>query len=340
MNVVMNTIEKLVSIIVPIYNVENYLVECINSVLAQTYTNFELLLVNDGSTDNSGIICNSFLVKDNRIRVFNKDNGGLSSARNYGLDKSIGDYIIFLDSDDYWLSTDCLEKLVKVAVDYNADIVRGEYKEVDEVGADLLLKDFSYKSDKQLKILSSSEFYNWIINGENFSVLFLFRKKLFDSGLRYDEQRSFQEDIELNIRLFCENLRCVYIPIIFYAYRKRRNSIVNTYNVAHLRDSFLLSDVFDKYYYVAHGSSIRELYRYNSIMMYYWTLSTLSQEPYYKNHINIIKELSLVEINKKVRVWAKSTKKIYPLPIYISPLLGIYYFRLRFKIGRLLRKFK
>ena len=199
MNVVMNTIEKLVSIIVPIYNVENYLVECINSVLAQTYTNFELLLVNDGSTDNSGIICNSFLVKDNRIRVFNKDNGGLSSARNYGLDKSIGDYIIFLDSDDYWLSTDCLEKLVKVAVDYNADIVRGEYKEVDEVGADLLLKDFSYKSDKQLKILSSSEFYNWIINGENFSVLFLFRKKLFDSGLRYDEQRSFQEDIELNI---------------------------------------------------------------------------------------------------------------------------------------------
>lgn len=75
-------------------------------------------------------------------------------------------------------------------------------------------------------------------------------------------------------------------------------------------------------------------------MMYYWTLSTLSQEPYYKNHINIIKELSLVEINKKVRVWAKSTKKIYPLPIYISPLLGIYYFRLRFKIGRLLRKFK
>lgn len=333
----MDIVDELVSIIVPVYNVEKYLSDCIKSVLIQTYANFELLLVNDGSTDNSKAICEEYLVKDNRVRIFDKINGGLSSARNYGIEKAVGKYIIFLDSDDYWLTADCLEKLVKVAEDFKTDVVRGEYKEVDEVGKDLLLKDFSYKLDKQMQILPSSDFYKWIINGENFSVLFLFKRELFESGLRYNEKRHFQEDIELNIRLYCKDLRCVYIPIVFYAYRKRRYSIVNTYNVVHLHDSFLLSDVFDKYYYIAHDSQIKKLYRYNSIMMYYWTLGTLSQEPYYKDHIDIIKKLSLVDINKKVRVWANSTKKIYPLPIYISPLFGIYYFRLRFKIGRLLR---
>lgn len=332
--------DKLVSIIVPIYNVENYLAECINSVLVQTYTDFELLLIDDGSKDNSGAICDEYQLKDKRVRVFHKVNGGLSSARNYGLEKANGEYVIFLDSDDYWLKKDCLDNLVRVAIDLDADIVRGEYKEVDEFGSDLLIKDFSSKLEKQKQILSSAEFYKWIIKGENFSVLFLFKKKIFDSGLRFDENRCFQEDIELNIRLFCNNFRCVYIPIVFYAYRKRRNSIVNTYNVAHLHDSFLLSYVFDKYYYVAQDLSIKELYRYNSIMMYYWTLDTLSQEPYYKDHINIIEKLSLGKINKNVRAWASSTKKIYPLPIYISPQLGVSYFRIKYKIGCILRKLR
>lgn len=333
-------IEKLVSIIVPIYNVENYLDECINSVLAQTYTKFELLLIDDGSKDNSGVICDEYLLKDKRIKVFHKSNGGLSSARNFGLDKANGEYIIFLDSDDYWLKKDCLENLVKVAIDLDVDIVRGEYKEVDEFGSDLLIKDFSSKLEKQMQILSSADFYKWIIKGENFSVLFLFRKNLFDTGLRFDEKRCFQEDIELNIRLFSKNFRCVYVPIVFYAYRKRRNSIVNTYNIAHLYDSFLLSYVFDKYYYVAQDFKIKEIYRYNSIMMYYWTLGTLSYEPYYKDHIKIIEDLSLADINNKVRDWAYETKKIFPLPIYISPIWGIYYFRLRYTIGRFLRKLR
>lgn len=333
-------IEKLVSIIVPIYNVENYLDECINSVLAQTYTKFELLLIDDGSKDNSGVTCDEYLLKDKRIKVFHKSNGGLSSARNFGLDKANGEYIIFLDSDDYWLKKDCLENLVKVAIDLDVDIVRGEYKEVDEFGSDLLIKDFSSKLEKQMQILSSADFYKWIIKGENFSVLFLFRKNLFDTGLRFDEKRCFQEDIELNIRLFSKNFRCVYVPIVFYAYRKRRNSIVNTYNIAHLYDSFLLSYVFDKYYYVAQDFKIKEIYRYNSIMMYYWTLGTLSYEPYYKDHIKIIEDLSLADINNKVRDWAYETKKIFPLPIYISPIWGIYYFRLRYTIGRFLRKLR
>lgn len=90
----------LISIVVPVYNVENYLVECVESLVNQTYTNIEIILVNDGSTDDSGTICSELAKKDSRIRVFNKENGGLSDARNFGIDKALGEYLTFVDSDD------------------------------------------------------------------------------------------------------------------------------------------------------------------------------------------------------------------------------------------------
>lgn len=93
--------QELITVIVPIYNVEKYLSECINSIIKQTYTNIEIILVNDGSTDNSPNICIQFKEKDNRIRLINKENGGLSSARNAGIDIAKGKYLVFIDSDDY-----------------------------------------------------------------------------------------------------------------------------------------------------------------------------------------------------------------------------------------------
>lgn len=93
--------DDLISVIVPVYNVEKYLHKCINSILNQTYKNLEIILIDDGSTDNSGKICDEYALKDNRIKVIHKENGGLSSARNAGLDICSGDYIGFVDSDDY-----------------------------------------------------------------------------------------------------------------------------------------------------------------------------------------------------------------------------------------------
>lgn len=95
-----------ISVIVPVYNVEQYLPRCIDSILVQTFTDFELLLIDDGSTDNSGKICDEYAKKDNRIRVFHKENGGVSSARNLGLDNIRGEFVNFVDSDD-WLEKDC-----------------------------------------------------------------------------------------------------------------------------------------------------------------------------------------------------------------------------------------
>lgn len=105
-----------ISVIVPVYNVEQYLHRCIDSILAQTFTDFEVLLIDDGSTDNSGKICDEYAKKDKRIRVFHKKNGGVSAARNCGIDFSKGELIYFVDSDD-WLKQNCLQNIITNIVD-------------------------------------------------------------------------------------------------------------------------------------------------------------------------------------------------------------------------------
>ena len=111
-----------VSIIVPVYNVEKYLDECVKSILAQTYSNIEIVLVDDGSKDTSGSMCDEYKKQDNRIVVVHKENGGLSSARNAGMENASGDYYIFVDSDDT-ISPDMVEEMVKKAKEHDAKIV-------------------------------------------------------------------------------------------------------------------------------------------------------------------------------------------------------------------------
>ena len=114
-------IEPLVSVIVPVYNVEKYLEKCVNSLLQQTYKNIEIILVNDGSTDESGKMCDNLAQEDDRIKVFHKKNGGLSDARNYGVERATGEYIGFVDSDDY-IEEDMYEKLYKAIQRSQADM--------------------------------------------------------------------------------------------------------------------------------------------------------------------------------------------------------------------------
>ena len=100
--------QPIISVIVPIYNVEQYLPKCIDSIMSQSFTNIEILLVDDGSPDNCGRICDDYALRDSRVRVFHKTNGGVSSARNYGIEKAMGKYLTFIDSDD-WIESDMLE---------------------------------------------------------------------------------------------------------------------------------------------------------------------------------------------------------------------------------------
>jgi glycosyltransferase involved in cell wall biosynthesis len=118
--------ERVISIIVPAYNVENFLPSCIESIITQTYSNFELIIVNDGSTDSSGDICNSFAKNDDRIKVIHQENKGLVKARQSGLQLASGKYILYIDGDDYVESRFC-ELLIKETYNFDADIVIGGY---------------------------------------------------------------------------------------------------------------------------------------------------------------------------------------------------------------------
>lgn len=118
--------KPLISIIVPVYKVENFIHTCIESVLNQTYSNWELILVNDGSPDNCPQICDDYAAKDQRIKVIHKENGGLSSARNVGLDNMTGEYVTFLDSDDFF-HPEYLESLLDLSIQHSADIVQCDF---------------------------------------------------------------------------------------------------------------------------------------------------------------------------------------------------------------------
>ena len=120
-----------ISIIVPIYNTEKYLNECVDSIINQTYKNIEIILVNDGSTDNCLKICDEYAKKDKRVKVIHKENGGLSSARNSGLDILTGKYVCFIDSDDY-VATTFVYDMFNLITKYNADIVEGSYQTIND----------------------------------------------------------------------------------------------------------------------------------------------------------------------------------------------------------------
>ena len=145
---------ELISIVVPIYNVENYLRMCLDSIQNQTYQNFECLLINDGSPDNSADICREYLAKDARFRYFEKENGGSSSARNFGIERSEGEYVTFVDSDD-WLEHDALQLLYDALKKENADISIGRYNCYDESRRQYLFYDSN--PDDSLEVIEGKE---------------------------------------------------------------------------------------------------------------------------------------------------------------------------------------
>lgn len=212
-----------ISIIVPIYNAQKYLSRCIESVIKQTYKNFELILIDDGSTDNSYAICEEYQKKDNRIILIKKENGGQSSARNNGLNIARGNYIGFVDSDD-WISSNMFEKLFSLIESYEADIVSSDYffsnndiEVFPEVsGKELVLNNkteiikYFFKSDK---LNSTNEFAVWgkLYKRELFNNLF------FKEGIIY-------EDYLLNFYLFEKANKIVKTKDILYAYFQSPNS--------------------------------------------------------------------------------------------------------------------
>lgn len=216
-----------VSIIVPIYNVEDYLADCLESLIHQTYRDIEIVLVNDGSTDNSLTICENYKKRDQRIKLYTKTNGGLSDARNYGLDRSQGELVTFVDSDDY-LSIDSIACLVNALGETESDIAiasfyydkdgrvhpsnqEGEFQEV------FSSREVMERIDVSEKIPSVTYIISWAK---------LYRKHLFET-IAFPAGK-IHEDEFTTYKLYLEANRIVYINTPLYFYRQRSNSITQS----------------------------------------------------------------------------------------------------------------
>ncbi len=314
-----------VSIIVPVYNTEKFLHRCIDSVLAQTYQDFELLLIDDGSKDSSGAICDEYAAKDARVRVFHKENTGVSDTRNLGLDVARGKYLFFLDADDFWLQTDSMSMFVQKAEEHNLDIVRGEYSAMHEDGSFAWSRRISKKRRQYAeRVLYSGEFLEYGIHGEFFLPLSMFKRSRI-GNLRFEKGRVFLEDMLFYSTFLLQDLKCMYLPEIrFYGYRKNENSASNKVSVKKLADSFSMCYRFHDLAQNTRDVALKNKFVYNSIMMYYWTLETVAMKAYYPQRKRLIVELKLERLIHDVRNWIRNSSQFFFSPIfYLSPLRGV-----------------
>ena len=216
---------QLISIIVPVYNVEEYLKQCLDSILDQTYRNWELILVNDGSTDSSGLICQEYAEKDARIRYYEKENGGLSDARNYGIEQAQGEYLTFVDSDDF-LDASHLNVLYNALVKNDVDISIANYTNYQTSTATFYLHTFG---DYYEKIYTSEELIDDLSflerNDLSFSTIWgsLYKKSVF-SFLRFPKG-VIGEDVALIYKMYTQVDKIVYVHKDTYIYRENDSGI-------------------------------------------------------------------------------------------------------------------
>lgn len=225
--------EKLISVIVPVFNVENFIDVCISSLIKQSYSNIEIILVDDGSTDESGLHCDKWAEVDKRIKVFHQANGGLSAARNTGLNHASGDYICFVDSDDFVME----------------DYVKCMLQAIEETDAELALCDVTTSKWPALakpitsnRILDAAECRAWLddlISREYVLMVVswnkLYKKELFADN-RFEEGKLHEDEFMINRLVFNIN-KMVFVPLEEYVYRANASGITgkeNEVNVAHL----------------------------------------------------------------------------------------------------------
>lgn len=211
-----------ISVIVPVYNVEDYLEECIDSILNQTYSNLEIILVDDGSPDNCGQICDDYAKKDNRIKVIHKENGGLSDARNIGIENSIGKYITFIDSDDC-VNKKYIEILYNQLINTKSDISVCSYKTFNDfyIDEDFKLNDTEILTRQEilLKLYGENNRINYVVSWGK-----LYKKKLFDT-ISFPKGK-IHEDEYTTYKLYEECNLVSYTSLQLYYYRVRNDSIM------------------------------------------------------------------------------------------------------------------
>lgn len=301
----MSTKQDLVSIIVPVYNIENYLPRCLETIAAQTYRNLEIILVNDGSTDGSGCICDEFARKDGRATVIHQLNQGLWAARNAGQRVAKGEYLMFVDSDDY-LHQDA----VKTMYDYiNKD---GEYEIaiVNFKKTRSLNEDIYIRTTVQTTVLSQEELIAQIHKREVYG--YMWNKLYRRSTITNICSRSFtrHQDFDFNLRVYLKIKKAIFIDQTLYFYMQRTDSLANNPKTAILSQACFTKILFVNYSDL--NSFNRKLYGHHLLRKLYRKMVFLKGRNYGANQQDS-------EINR-CREYEKETRKAYwrnrHIPLY------------------------
>ena len=259
---VKKSVEGVISVIVPVYNVKLYLRKCIESIINQKYQSLEIILVDDGSTDGSEKICDEYAVKDKRIIVLHQENKGVSCARNAGLKVAQGDWIAFVDGDD-WIDSGMYEEMIALAYQYEADIVLSRFKFADQVN-----QLEGNKCVGKFSVFYGTKLIEQYIQRNNKYTISpsvwdrLYRKELLQDIL-FQEGRIICEDAYFTVCTFCKCTKAVYFDYPFYNYRRNRVTSVSNlgYSLKKTQDLVELTELAEKKLQDYHYESLaRELY--------------------------------------------------------------------------------
>lgn len=309
----------MISIIIPVYNVERYLEECIISVVNQTFSDLEIILVDDGSKDNSPLICDNWAKKDSRIKVVHKNNGGLSSARNAGLDVATGDYIGFVDSDDI-IDKDMYQNLF-LAINNDKSI--GMSSCMIKAFYDNYLQDsHDYKTSwkvSETRIIESSKFAELLLpTTRNFTVCSKLFKHNVIKDVRFEEGILNEDSVfifELSKRVEEQNVSLVEIPFYGYYYRQRLNSICHSSEVPIEPSVYRNFTKMIDYYKDTNNLRMKDVIsRYLALRSYKYLKKIIKgnhnwAKKYHREVNKFLKTISLSEI-KRYKVSKKETIKI------------------------------
>lgn len=326
----MSKSSPLISIVVPVYNTGKYLAQCVGSVIAQTYTNIEILLIDDGSTDNSGSICDRLAEKDDRIKVWHIPNSGSGHARNTGIRYARGEFVLFLDSDDFWAEKEGLQK-----------VIRYYYSLPTPVDFIVLKFKYFYEKDRLFKTLPDYTFeenspktekLNQLVASGHFPVSpcikFTKRRFLTDQSLFFPEGVT-TEDIPWSLESF---LRCSDFAVLnddFYTYRRQVSSSV-THSVSEKKFNDLLTIVENHIEEVKEtiaDSSLQSVlfsfwaYQYSILMGMYALFSSSSKKSYFRR-LKKYRWILQYDLHPKVK---KVNRLLAFVPFFwTSKLLGFY----------------
>ncbi len=317
---------ELITIVVPVYNVDQYLDKCVNSIVNQTYTNLEIILIDDGSTDNSGKLCDEWEKRDYRIQVIHQENSGLSEARNVGIENSNGNYIAFVDSDDF-VKNDMYEILLKNLKEYNADVS--------------FCSSFAFSDENEIcKFQQGEEVIEYYEQNDVFKQLFsnrigdlvvawnkLYAKKVFKNNLKFPKGK-IHEDVFFVHRMLGNVNSIIYTNRALYYYRMRQGSLSNTFNIKKLDE---IEGMYDRMIFFKQERfkntpyPLMSFLAYNDkLIRYYCCLKSYNKKNIYDSHIKQIKEKFDVNYDKLMQKSVHRKKRIKYM--FFKNFPNIFYF--------------